>query len=381
MNVKPNTTVELVMDEKVGDVISARGLGKLKITYDEDENLKMYGKYVIERGNYLFTMQNIINKHFYIKPGSYLQWDGDMEHSTINLKAIYKTEAKLYDLIQQVNQSEEYKKRASKVKCIIIISGNLFNPQVKFDIQVPEESSSIRDLVHQLLTIDGDNGQEMNTNFISLLVMGRFQPPSGYDSGSNPNAISKNATELAANQIGNVLNKLSDEVEIGVNWNPGDELTTQEVAIALSYSMLDDRLAIDGKFGTGGGSTTAESAHRIVGDLNVEYKFTKDGRIRGKVFNRTNYYDPLSKRAPYTQGVGIAYRKEFDNMYELFHRTKSEEEQVERSESAAKYRKKLRDTKKKRHEEERERRKKEKEEKKKARKEEPVVVKEEDDQS
>jgi len=377
MNVNPSSQIEIVMDDVVGDVITARGTGKIRMTYDRDEVFNMYGKYTIERGDYLFTMQNIINKHFYIEPGGYLLWDGDMENSTINVTAVYKTEAKLYDLIQQVNQDEEYKKRASKVRCIINITGNLFNPKVEFDIQVPEENSAIRDLVHQLLTIDGVEGQEMNKNFISLLVMGRFLPPSGYESGANPDVISKNATELAANQIGNILNKLSDEVEIGVNWNPGDELTTQEVAIALSYSMLDDRLVIDGKFGTGGGSTSAESSNRIVGDLNVEYKFTKDGRIRGKVFNRTNYYDPLTKRAPYTQGVGIAYRKEFDNLYELFHRTKSEEEQIRRSENAAVYRKKLKKEKNDRHKKKKERKKQEKENKKARKQEEATLIKEE----
>ena len=359
LKVNPGTQIKIVMDEVVGDIIMARGNGDIRMVYDRDDNFTMYGKYTIERGDYLFTMQNIINKHFYIEPGGYLQWDGDPERAQINIRAIYKTEAKLYDLIQQVNQSDEYKKRASKVECIINITGNIYSPIVKFDIQVPEENSSIRDLVKQLLTMDGTTGnaQELNKNFISLLVLSRFQPPSGYDSGTNPDALSKNATEMVANQVGNILNKLSDEVEIGLNWNPGDELTTQEVAIALKYSMLDDRLVIDGKFGTGGGSNTPESAQRIVGDLNVEYKFTKDGRIRGKVFNRTNYYDPLTKRAPYTQGVGIAYRKEFDNLHELFHRTKSEEEQIRKSEASAKVRKKLNDEKKARKKEEKRKRK------------------------
>ena len=151
---------------------------------------------------------------------------------------------------------------------------------------------------------------------------------------------------MVANQVGNILNQLSDEVEIGLDWNPGDELTTQEVAIALSYSMLDDRLVIDGRFGTGGGSTSPESAQRIVGDLNVEYKFTKDGRIRGRVFNRTNYYDPLTRKAPYTQGVGIVYRKEFDNLYELFHRTQQEQDEINRNEEAQARRKKKRGEKK-----------------------------------
>jgi hypothetical protein len=341
MEVLPSTQIEIVLDEVVGDKISARGKGKIRMLYDRQDNFSIYGKYIIDRGDYLFTMQNVLNKHFTIEPGSYITWDGNLEDAQIKMKAIYRTEAKLYDLLQQVDQSEEYKKRSSKVNCIIYLEGDLYSPSIKFDIELPDESMATRELVKQLLTLsNGENGsEELNRNFISLLVLGRFMPPSGYDPGTNPDALSKNATEMVANQVGNILNQLSDEVEIGLDWNPGDEMTTQEVAIALSYSMLDDRLIIDGRFGTGGGPTNPESAQRIVGDLNVEYKFTKDGRIRGRVFNRTNYYDPLTRKAPYTQGVGIVYRKEFDNWYELFHRTDAEKREIERSEEAAEFRK------------------------------------------
>ena len=81
--------------------------------------------------------------------------------------------------------------------------------------------------------------------------------------------------------------------------------------------MLDDRLILDGKFGSGG-SSTAEGSTRYVADMEIAYKLTPDGRIRVKVFNRTNYYDPLSRKAPYTQGVGISFRKDFNSLYELF---------------------------------------------------------------
>jgi hypothetical protein len=319
MNVKPNTTVELVMDEKVGDVISARGLGKLKITYDEDENLKMYGKYVIERGNYLFTMQNIINKRFIIDQGSSIVWDGEVEDAKIDMRAIYRTDAKLWDLVQQIDTSDIYK-RKSKVNCIINISGNLYNPKVTFDIELPDESIATQELVNSLISPQSTgNNEDLNKNFVSLLVLGTFQAPSGYESNEvNSTLLTHNATEMLAEQVGNLLNQLSDEVEIGLAWNPGDDITTQEIAVALSYSMLDDRLLIDGKFGTGGGSTAEDASARIVGDLNVEYKLTKDGRIRAKVFNRTNYYDPISRKAPYTQGVGISFRKDFNNFNELF---------------------------------------------------------------
>ena len=331
MDIKQNSLIELVMDKKVGDVISARGDGKMHMTYEHNGDFNMYGNYVIEKGNYLFTMQNIINKRFVITPGSTILWDGEIEDAKINLRAVYKVEAKLWDLLQQIDSSDVYKK-ASKVNCIIDITGDLYNPKISFNIDLPDESVATRELVNRVLSADvSGNSEEMNKNFVSLLVIGTFQPPSGYQSGVNSNVLAYNATEMLAEQVGNLLNQLSDKVEIGMSWNPGDELTTQEVAVALSYSMLDDRLIIDGKFGTGGGSTSAEST-RVVGDVNVEYKLTKDGRIRAKVFNRTNYYDPISPKSPYTQGIGIVFRKDFNNLRELFTSSKKSQTGVKNTE-------------------------------------------------
>jgi autotransporter translocation and assembly factor TamB len=325
VNVDPSTRIELVMDKKVGDVISARGDGKISINYDKDGNLSIFGTYVIDRGNYLFTLQNIINKRFVIQPGSTIKWDGDLEDAQINLKAIYQTEAKLWDLLQQIDSSSVYKK-PSKVDCGIDITGNLYNPSISFFINLPNESVATRELVNSLLSAEATgNSEELNKNFVSLLVLGHFLPPSGFGAGSNPNAISNNAYELLAEQVGNLLNQLSDEVEIGVEWSPGDDITTQEIAVALSYSLLNDRLLIDGKFGTGGGSTNEDASTRIVGDVNIQYKISKDGRIRALIFNRTNYYDPVSRKAPYTQGVGVSFRKDFSSFKELWRSNKKKE--------------------------------------------------------
>ena len=335
LDIDPSTTIELVMDDRVGDVISANGNGRIKIEYDNDGTYKMFGKYVIDRGNYLFTMQSVLNKRFIIESGSEIIWDGELESAKINVKAIYRVDAKLYDLFQSVvdSASSTVYKKPSKVNCIINITGSLLDPTISFDIKVPDESIADQELVNRLLSVESTgNSEELNKNFVSLLILGRFQPPSGYESGANPNMLQHNATEILAEQVGNILNQVSDDVEIGLEWSPGDDVTTQEVAVALSYSMLDDRLILDGKFGQGGGST-AENSVRVVADMEIGYKLTPDGRIRAKVFNRTNYYDPLSRKAPYTQGVGVTFRKDFDNFKQLLKKKKkSDEEKAELNE-------------------------------------------------
>jgi isocitrate dehydrogenase len=55
----------------------------------------------------------------------------------------------------------------------------------------------------------------------------------------------------------------------------------------------------------------------------VEVKANKDGRIRLKAFNRSNNNSLINNiNSPYTQGVGIFYRQEFNSFKELAHKFK-----------------------------------------------------------
>jgi hypothetical protein len=83
---------------------------------------------------------------------------------------------------------------------------------------------------------------------------------------------------------------------------------------------------IDGHFGMTY-DRNEQNASNIVGDLDLGYKLTKDGQWILKVFNHSNDYSwynssGYEKVAPYTQGVGIAFRREFTHISELFKRNK-----------------------------------------------------------
>ena len=59
------------------------------------------------------------------------------------------------------------------------------------------------------------------------------------------------------------------------------------------------------------------NTNQITGDFDAEVKLTD--RIRFKVFNR--YNNPYTgKTEPYTQGVGVFFRQEFDKFSDLFSR-------------------------------------------------------------
>jgi hypothetical protein len=161
----------------------------------------------------------------------------------------------------------------------------------------------------------------MNQQMISLLVLNTFSTSSGLSTAGASLGIS--SYEILSAQLNRMLSQISKDFDIGVNYRPGDQISPRELELALSTQLFDNRVTIDGAVGMnsyGGASQTTQ----LIGDVLVEVKITEDGRFRLKAFNRTNTSGDVlfSGYSPYTQGVGILFRKEFNNFGELFKRTK-----------------------------------------------------------
>jgi hypothetical protein len=91
--------------------------------------------------------------------------------------------------------------------------------------------------------------------------------------------------------------------------------------VYMAKQLMNNRVTIDANFGRVNASesqATTLNTSQWVGDMNVEYKVTDDGRVRLRAFNRSNDNTLMNaSSAPYTQGVGISYREEFETGREL----------------------------------------------------------------
>ena len=315
LEVTPDAEVQLIFDSQIGDIIRGRGTANLNLEINSLGAFNMYGEYHIEEGDYLFTLQNLINKRFRIEQGGVVRWTGDPNDADVDIRATYRLRTSLYDLVADVDTSDVYRRRMP-VDCVLILEDKLFNPSITFDISLPGSDEGTRDMVERLITTE----QEMNRQVFSLLVLNRFLPTTtdqyntalGYGVGST-------SSELLSNQLSNWLSQISSDFDIGVNYRPGDEISSQEVEVALSTQLFDDRVIIDGNVGVAGTHPTGtQRASNIIGDVNIEVKITPEGKFRIKAFNRSNTFDVLNANSPYTQGVGLFYRKEFDSLGELF---------------------------------------------------------------
>ena len=313
-NVTDDAEVQLLFDPRVGDRILGRGNGNIRITI-ADNQMNMFGDYVLTSGDYLFTFQNIINKRFLIDPGSTVKWNGDPYNAELDIRARYTLRANLAGLGVDTNT------RYVNVDCIINMSNVLSNPEFSFEVDIP--SMQDYEKVPYLAAIN----QNINNNFISLLVINSFVNPNtgiGSATSAGVSLLGKSASEVLSNQLSNWLSQISKNVNIGINYRPGDNISQEEVAVALSTQLFNDRVTVSSNLGVATGQTATgenKNSNQIVGDVDIEVKISR--ALKLKVYNHTNQYSILQYTAPYTQGIGIVYRKEFNTYRDLFLKNKN----------------------------------------------------------
>ena len=115
------------------------------------------------------------------------------------------------------------------------------------------------------------------------------------------------------------MSQLSSGFDLGVNYRPGDNITQDELEVAVSTQLFDERLLLSTNVGVQYGTRSAQSANSLVGDFQLEYLMTDDGKLRLKVFSVSNDRNlNLTDQALTTQGVGLAFRREADRFWRLF---------------------------------------------------------------
>lgn len=316
IEVTPEAKAQLIYNSKIGDVIRSQGSGNLQLSIDNDNNISLFGEYTVEQGDYLFTLQNVINKKFEIQQGGTIEWNGDPLDATVNLNAIYRLKASLGELFANTDQSKDYNQRIPVI-CKINLSKSLNNPDIKFDIELPSTEDRIKDEIRQYISTDED----MNKQILSLLVLGKF-----YTAGANNSlagSTASTASELGSNQISNWLSKISNDFDVGFNYRPGNQITNDEVELALSTQMFNDRVSINGNIANNSSQrTNTNNSNGLIGDADVNVKLTNNGKLQLKAYNHSNN-NLIYETSPYTQGVGFTYREDFNDFNELWLKVKS----------------------------------------------------------
>lgn len=307
LEVTPEAQASLQFEPASGGSLTVNGAGELRLGIDRAKTMNLSGEYVIDQGIYNFTLSNLINKKFDVKQGSKIIWNGDPTNAILDVTAVYQIRTSLYNLFYD----EAYSSRIP-VDCEIQLTGDLATPEIRFNISLPTADEDTKSKLANTISTEED----LNKQFLSLLIINSFMPnPNVAPPGSTTagNALQVSTFEMMSNQLSNWISQISNDFDIGFHYRPGDEVSSEEIEVALSTQILNDRVLINSNIDVGRKENqNVNNTSNIVGDVSVEVKIDKRGKFRVKAFTRPN--DKLIyETSPYTSGVGVFFREEFDS--------------------------------------------------------------------
>ena len=309
LDVNNDAQVKISLPNGLGNM-EARGNGDIKLSLATATNdMSLIGDYVISSGSLSLNIKDVIRKNFILDPGSKISWTGSPTNGIINATGVYQTKVALGSL--GLIDSTSMTSSNVKVECLVRLKNKLLNPDITFGLRLPNAPEDLQMAVFNV--IDTNNQANMLMQAVSLLVLNSFT----YGS-------SVNSYDIITGQLNDFISKFTGDIDINFNYTAGDDLSNDEMTVDLKKQLFDDRLTIETNFGVLiPNSTNNTNTTNIIGDVNIDYKITKDGRLSAQIFNRSNYNTiyyqyTYYKMAPYTQGIGLSYKKSFDRLRDLF---------------------------------------------------------------
>jgi len=309
--------MHLIFDEQLQDMIRTRGKGTLHFQLLSSGEISLFGTYEITSGDYLFTLKNIINKRFFIQPGSKLTWEGNPYSASIDITATYETTASLTALDSTL-------KGRIPVTLSLFMKGNLQNPTIRLGMDLPALSyDQASGLISQLRHIENDE-QELNKQAFSILVFNSFAPiRTSEGTFSASSGVASNVSEFLSNQLTNLLGKnLGQQIGIQLSSSQFNELRMN-----LQASLFQERVQIERQGLIVGNQTQAPS----LGNISIHIRLLPSQPNPSKpdqtqlaliLFNRENWGISNSLLSTF-RGGGIYLKKDFDKFLDLFKHNQS----------------------------------------------------------
>ncbi len=307
VNADQNTEAFVEIDKVTGNVLSGRGNGEISLEAGEDI-FNINGDYTLESGNYKFVAIGLVSRDFKIQQGSTIRFGGDIMESTLDIDAIYRTKASLSTLISDTTSVANRR----TVDCGISIRDKLSNPQLSFSIEIPDLDPTIKSRVESALSTE----DKVQKQFLSLIISNNFLPDEQSGIVNNSSMLYSNVSEMMANQLNNIFQKLDIPLDLGLKYQP-NERGNDIFDVAVSTQLFNNRVVVNGNIGNKQYSS-GNTQNEVVGDIDIEIKLDRSGSFRLNLFSHsadqyTNYLDNSQRN-----GVGVTYQTEFNTFGQFF---------------------------------------------------------------
>jgi len=331
----------VVIDPRSGDELNVRGQSNLVFQLEKSGKMDLTGSYQVNGGYYTLSFE-VIKRKFNIDPGSIITWTGDPTLATVTLAASYTANTPSIDLVSNIisdlppTDQNKFRQRLPFL-VTLKLEGDLLKPVVTFDITLPTTTLTLYPEVDQRLTELRNQQSEMNEQVFALLLLGRFvgeNPLTSQEGGGSTvgNLAFSSASQILTSQMDQVAASLIKQVDIHFDlnnlqdWSTGTEYDYTELDVMVSKSLMQDRLhvGVGSSFFVSGSGAPQQAPSNLAGNLDANYKLTKDGRYLIRVY-RQNQYEAVILGQVIETGVGFIFTFNYDKFKEIWHRAKGYE--------------------------------------------------------
>lgn len=334
----------VVLDPATEDEIIATGSGNITMDIPPNNDLRMTGMYTINEGLYKLTFpQFYISRQFKLLAGSTINFNGPFSATNLAVNAIYAAKARTFDLLTENerilikdNRSELIEAQTPQwVNVILHMNGPIYTSKLTFDIDLESKQSQASYAYRKLVLLNNDDRQKFE-QVAALLLVNSFIPMEGGGlAASARSGAANNFSQLASSTVSQglqkIVNKLLGDRDLNVsvkynNYNYGEQASVSSVnrnqlKLGVTKNYLNDRLLVSvgstSDWGRPVAANSSSSTFNLAGDFRVQYQLSNNSGLRLNVFHNSDY-DLTLDRNIQRSGVGLSWRKSFDNLAEFF---------------------------------------------------------------
>lgn len=356
LEVNEKSELTIIVDPLTGDYLRAKGNARLNMNLDAAGNLGLYGRYDVTEGGYLLNYEGVLRKQFQIQKGSSITFSGDPMKADLDVTAIYRVNARPYDLVGSetgssggLSSADAYLLRNKMpFDVALMMKGNLAAPNLSFDIQQPTANtgnvvtitSKWADSINKKLADLRQDQSLINRQVFALLVLGNFFQENSFDffsSGAGGGAMAENVARNSVSKIlSEQLNRLASSVIKGVDLNlnlasgadyvnnSGGAGSRTDLNIGLSKSFMNGRLSVSvGKNFVLENTTGVQNPNEVFDNVSLNYSLTRDGRYMVRAYRKNELQSVLEGYIVET-GIGFAITMDYNVLKDLFRKSAKE---------------------------------------------------------
>ena len=313
LDVDKGTTVNVLIGDDVGNITVKGAAERLHFQMSRQGNIAMNGTYRVDNGT--FVSKAILNKTFQIEKGSSIRWDGDAMKPALDITANY---------VRMVSNAGEYLNMGSLQPISILLQANitqsLVDPKIDLNVTALDVSSQVKETLAAKMSQEG----EKVLQFGSVLLLNSFNV-------SNTGGVDVNVADVAQNQgynillkqLGSVLNAMSNEFQIDLNYVKGDQYSNigDRANAGVSFA-LSPRVKVKTGLGIPLTKTENTDTNYLSGEGTIEYDISKknDGSLVLRGYSKPSNIGLVNGAgsngtANQAYGGGIVWTKSFNSLF------------------------------------------------------------------